>query len=241
MPKPMTKALLKTGEPRVDYIRRRIAAGATNTDILGEINSPELYSGPPGKAWLMSLVAVERRVMRDRGQIPAEPIAAAPAEPEPEPIATGAAALSDDDIAELKRVARERVQKRERERVKAELLKQFEAEEMRRAARAADSGKELVTITIDSAECQPYICLDIPHGVMYLRGGTYEVTRERADTLREIIARGWDQEEQIHGDPKGRLSRRMVTEGLVKSMKTGAEIRRIGPPGLSASQLEAAA
>lgn len=105
---------------------------------------------------------------------------------------------------------------------KKEALKQFEAqvydrERGRTGLRTGDPAKdEPVSVTLDLAEHSSCITLN---GAPYWHGFTYTVPRHVADTLREIMSRGHDHQNDLDG--KG-LSERGRKPRLTLISETGA-------------------
>lgn len=124
--------ILKNGETRSDYIRRRYNEGATEQQIFAEINGPALYSGPDGKQWTMKVV--EQRVEKIRAERRAR-AKAEPATPAPAPaVGLDAAqrrvdsiALSPEEKAELDREAEEQVAEERRASLRSRYLKETRA------------------------------------------------------------------------------------------------------------------
>jgi hypothetical protein len=103
-----------------------------------------------------------------------------------------AALLSDEDKQKLREKAKQRVETKRRETAEDAFL----AEAIRQEELSDKPQDQLEYILIDMAGHAPHIMLD---GVQFFHGETYEVTRAQADTMREIIARGWAHEEEIGG------------------------------------------
>ena len=57
-------------------------------------------------------------------------------------------------------------------------------------------GGEIVNVTIDLAEHSANLLID---GKPYWHGHTYPVTRRQADSMREMMYRGWDHQREIDG------------------------------------------
>jgi len=112
--------------------------------------------------------------------------------------------LSNAQVLEARAKARSKIEK---ERV-ATAMKSVEDEETRRLRReegltartGVSHADEIVSITMDLAPYQPYLNLgDIIDGQRYWHGYTYQVPRHVADTLRELMARGWAHQHETEG------------------------------------------
>jgi hypothetical protein len=209
---------LLTGEPRGEYIRRRLQEGASNSLILKEINDPTRYSGPEGKLWPASLVSIEARKLKPKAK--ADPILAKPAtafdalsegdEPRGEELGDAKRALpavpaeyegilDPEDMAEIRREAEERVRAAQRKAARAELLKKAEQELAREAREAQKRGAargDLVDVTIDLAPYAATIKLD---GEEFYHGVQYRVGRKVAAVLYEQMQRSWQHQDSISG------------------------------------------
>lgn len=108
--------------------------------------------------------------------------------PEPEK-AEGRPILTAKEIEEARRIARERVEKAlkeaEKERIIAEEMQRFKAEEGKRTGKV-DLDEE-VQVTIDLAEFANKISIN---GQDYWHGYTYTVPRHVYETMRDIMYRG---------------------------------------------------
>lgn len=108
------------------------------------------------------------------------------------------AELSEQDIEEARAKAREEVRAELRKKAVAEVIA-AEKEKLRREA-AGETGDgwkdEIVNCTIDLAEHSDRITLD---GNQYFHGHTYKVRRVVSDTLREIMQRSYQHQDQIEG------------------------------------------
>lgn len=97
--------------------------------------------------------------------------------------------LTDEEIQEAKRIARERVEKAmkeaEKERIIREEMEAFRREEGKRTGQV-DLDEE-VSMTVDLAEFAAKITIN---GVDYWHGYTYTVPRHVYDTARDIMFRG---------------------------------------------------
>ena len=111
------------------------------------------------------------------------------AEPEAENSTEPTPILTDAEIEEARKIARDRVAKAlkdaEKERIIREEMEKFRREEGKRTG-AVDKD-ELVNVTIDCAEFADRLCIN---GQEYFHGYTYEVPRHVYDTLRDIMFRG---------------------------------------------------
>jgi hypothetical protein len=124
------------------------------------------------------------------------------------------AELTEDERALIKQKAREHVLKVQQERADAERQK-LVARATERAVRDAEKFAGLQgafqDITLDLAPHQPYIMLD---GKSFYHGVTYEEPELVVQTLLDIMARGWEHENEIHGRPRrsdqGRRARNLV-------------------------------
>lgn len=113
------------------------------------------------------------------------------------PVRLGAVAVdpklvSADRLAALKKLAAEEVQKELAKDHEDALLEQFKLE----ARQANVPQEELQEFQVDLPGNSQHIMLD---GIIYLHGRTYTVSRNVAETMADIQARGWDHENEIGG------------------------------------------
>lgn len=107
-----------------------------------------------------------------------------------------AAPLVDDKRrAAIEREARKIVEDEERKAEEDRILKSALAR-LRHKDNPESRNNDIVDITLDLAEHSERLVLD---GVAYYHGQTYRVTRAKADTMRDIIARGWRHQDEIDG------------------------------------------
>jgi len=111
---------------------------------------------------------------------------------EPKIVTLNADLISDDQKKLLREKARKMVSDKRLEAAEDDFLK----EAMRQEELADKPDEQLEYIMLDLAGHSEYIMLD---GVRYFHGTTYEVTRSVGATMREIIARGWQHEQEIGG------------------------------------------
>lgn len=62
------KIFLANGEPRAEYVERRLKEGAATAAILAEINAPELYSGSAGGIWGVHVVNAAKHKLQPKAQ-----------------------------------------------------------------------------------------------------------------------------------------------------------------------------
>jgi hypothetical protein len=135
----------------------------------------------------------------------------------PKVLTLNADLISDEQKKALRAKALEHVTKKRVEKAEDEYFQQAIHE-----AELVDKPEEqLEYILLDMAGHAPYIMLD---GVQFFHGQTYEVTRSVANTMREIVARGWKHEDEIGGANRDLYRRPRNT---TMSMKTG--MVRSGP------------
>lgn len=105
--------------------------------------------------------------------------------------------LSAQEIAEIRAEARKKVEAERRSAARAEMLER-ELNAARREAGLTTGGPndEMVNITLDLAEHSEDIKIN---GCSYRHGGTYRVQRHLAETLREIMYRGWKHQNEVDG------------------------------------------
>lgn len=105
--------------------------------------------------------------------------------------------LSADELEAIRQEARDKVAAEMRSAARREALER-EINAARRAAGLTTGGPndEMVNITLDLAEHSDAIVLN---GCSYRHGGTYRVQRHVAETLREIMFRGWKHQNEIDG------------------------------------------
>jgi hypothetical protein len=215
------KAQLATGEPRVEYIRRRLAEGAAVKIVHAEINSPGMYGGPAGKDWPASIVYNEKRKLEAvprsikplataaDGEIPDRAPALSARDvivpPEYEDI------LTAEDVAEVHAEAQRKLKLKQKEAAKKDLLakatQDLERESRIAAQRGAAKG-DMVDIQIDLAPYAPDLRLD---GVPYEHGRQYRVPRKVYNVLMEQMQRSWQHEDSLHGK-NDRVGRRTLEQ-----------------------------
>jgi monoamine oxidase len=133
-------------------------------------------------------------------------------EPDPpieEPEEDGPLQLSESELARIraeaaKQVAKE-LAKRNAERMQ-ELMKKTLDEEIlaqRRAAGLTNHHDDIIEVLIDVAPFDNQIVID---GTVYQHGGWYKMDRRRWESVREIMARGWDAEDRS-GNPNKKFYR----------------------------------
>jgi hypothetical protein len=121
-------------------------------------------------------------------------------------------ALTADELEDIRREARKKVEaelKASNEAARKTIIaKALDAEilEQRRAAGLTDHRDDLVQILIDIAPFDDKIVID---GTMYFHGSWYTVDRRKHDTLREICARSWDAEDRA-GNPNRKFYRHVA-------------------------------
>lgn len=231
------RVMLKSGEARADYIRRRLQEGADSALILKEINSPELFSGLPGKPWPAQVVYTEKRKLQPKAktdfpEISYKPPAVAAATQGTEESGIRAEArvvpaayegvLSAEDIAEIEAEAQKQVTAAQRKKARDELLAKTRAELERQAREAAKRGAakgDLVDVSIDLAPYAAYISLD---GERFYHGMTYRVARPVSAVLREQMQRSWQHQDSISGQKNDFNRQRLINISPVKGI-SGAE------------------
>lgn len=121
--------------------------------------------------------------------------------------------LTEEDIAKARQKARDRFVAEER---KAR-LKTVEDEELERLrmAQGLVTGErrldELVYLHVNLAEHSDRLKVN---GQEFYHGQTYKVTRAQADTLRDMIYRGWRHQDEIEGHDLLSHYRRQMETGL---------------------------
>lgn len=223
------KVILLSGEPRAEYVERRLKEGAATASILAEINAPELFSGTAGAPWGVHVVNAAKHKLQPKAQTAKADLIgeAHPTLAEIEASAARNAALSDalldptpkravpaeaegildaDDVAEVYAEAQKEVLAKQRKDARAALLKKAKEELAREAKealkRSAPRGDQ-VDVYIDLA---PYggkegsvIRLD---GEEFWHGRTYRVRRDVGQVLMEQCQRSWQHQESTIGGRK---------------------------------------
>lgn len=100
--------------------------------------------------------------------------------------------LNEKEVSELRQKAAARVKAELKLEHEEQLLEQFMQEERQGAVPAED----IQDFHVDLPGNSRHIMLD---GVVYLHGVTYPVSRNVAETMADIQARGWDHENEIGG------------------------------------------
>lgn len=110
--------------------------------------------------------------------------------------------LTDEQKASIIAKAREHVQKRlaeQRDQERERNEKRFFERAVREAEKEFQIGGAHVDIVLDLAPNQPYIMLD---GTTYFHGVPYEVSEAQCRTMMDIAARGWEHDNEIHGEKR---------------------------------------
>lgn len=203
-----TPVLLKTGEKRRDYIKRRAAAGATRQAILSELNSADLHPG--GAAYTMAVVFQVLGADTPRKAAPAPRVVETidprlerpvdrPARSDAEVVLSGE--LTEADREEIREEAIKKVAADARKLAREKLLRE-EIEKLRgrEGQQVADPHEnEMVRIRIDLAEYSDRILLNFPQNPPFMHGRDYDVPRHVARTLLEIMARTHQQKAREDG------------------------------------------
>jgi len=223
------RIVLKSGEPRADYIRRRLQEGAEPALIVKEINDPALFTGLPGKPWAAQVVYTEKRKLAPKAktdfpEIPFKPAAlAAPptatdggdpgsesSPPRAEVPAEFEGILSPEDVADIRQQAQEQVTAAQRKKAREALLAKARADLEREAREAAKRGVakgDYVDVTIDLAPYAAYVSLD---GERFYHGQTYRVARPVFAVLREQMQRSYAHQDSISGQKNDFNRQRMI-------------------------------
>lgn len=125
-------------------------------------------------------------------------------EPEPE-----SPLLSDGELERIREEAKKKVDAElaalNVEKKKAKMAEALDAEvlQMRRDAGLTDYRDDVVEIFIDVAPFSDNLTID---GTVYQHGQWYKVSRRKADSMREAMARSWDSEDRA-GNPNRKFRR----------------------------------
>ena len=213
------KAMLATGEPRADYIQRRLTEGASAKIVHEEINSKGFYGGPEGKTWPLSVVYAQKNKLdalarRTAPKVEAESDDEADLDLDSKALAVPPEfedILSAEDVAEVHAEARRKLTAKQREQAKKALLiaatEQLEHEARLSAQRGSAKGDN-VDVYIDLAPFAGDIRLD---GVAYEHGRKYRVPRKVGAVLMEQMQRSWQHEDSLRGNGD-RFGRRTLAE-----------------------------
>lgn len=118
--------------------------------------------------------------------------------------------LTEEEMERIRRKARSEVEAELKQRASAQkqdLIQEAadrELQEMRREAGLTDYRDDLLSITIDVAPYSDGLVID---NRKYQQGYTYQVTRRQYESMREQMARSWDHEDQT-GYPNKKFYRR---------------------------------
>jgi hypothetical protein len=233
------KVLLATGEPRADYIRRRLQDGADVKTITAEINAPQFFTGPAGARWAPGVVYAEQSKLKGkpaRSAVPAvsEPAAADAAEDEKELKGIDAdievpaefeGILDAKDMAEIKAEAALSLRKKDRAAARKAALAKVTAELEREARLAMQRGvarRDMVDIHIDLAPYAPNIRLD---GQTFEHGRTYRVPRQQYAVLSEQMQRTWQHQEGLNGKNERPYRRTLIERGITANGYQAAMVR----------------
>jgi hypothetical protein len=106
--------------------------------------------------------------------------------------------LSEEEVAKIRAEARAKIKAEQLSAAKKALLEEEMAKLRAEAGlTTGDEAKdEMVTITVDLAEHSDRLTLN---SVPYWHGHTYTVPRHVADTLREMMYRGWQHQNELDG------------------------------------------
>jgi hypothetical protein len=195
--------VLKNGEPRADYIRRRLREGADSVAVFNEINGPELYTGPAGKRWqrvIVETIAEKLRDERRAARADERPTASAEA-PKNYAAEVDRIELTAEEKAALDLEAFEEVAEDRKEALRRQYLNQ--AKDRLRAQDGLRTGiprlDELVFHTVNLPG-GPQACHLINRSV-FINGQTVHLPRHVVDGMREVEFRGWQQEARRDGKP----------------------------------------
>lgn len=100
--------------------------------------------------------------------------------------------LTEAERAELKKIAGDEVVEERKKKARNAYIEAMKVE----ALREQDPEEELFPYQIDLAGHADRIMID---GRVFLHGQTYDFTKKELDTIRDIVARTWDHEEEIGG------------------------------------------
>lgn len=131
----------------------------------------------------------------------------------------GAALLSDEDRAEVRKRAADHVRSARKEKAVDELFKLAVIEE----EREYEPAQERVDFTVDLPDYAPFIKIN---NVMFFHGLTYEVPMGLARDMMHIQYRAWCHENEWrqgkspHDMTRGPLNRTLSMHGVVNSTST---------------------
>jgi hypothetical protein len=138
--------------------------------------------------------------------------------------------LSTEEIALVRSEVKAKLGEEKKKAARKALMEKFLAEELA----AAEPAQEKVEIVINTPpfatinKAETGVLLD---GIPYRSGHRYEVTRRRAEQIREIEQNAWRHEDVTHGEQDTNAYRRMRreainTRGVVgRTTDTGALLR----------------
>lgn len=223
------KIVLMTGEPRAEYIQRRLAAGIVPKAILAEINHTAMYSGKIGEQWPIAVIYVEKKkldaavkalkIAKEMKDIANTTIEASSkfsqpfaekvdfAEGEelkatlPEVPDAYEGILSPEDVADVYAEAGAKVKADAIKKAKAELLAKAEAE-LKREAHLAQLRAEATSgdlIDVDM-DLAPYTDRMWVNQRVFMHGVRYRVRVDVARLLLETMQRSWDHEKSTKGE-----------------------------------------
>lgn len=129
--------------------------------------------------------AVERKILA--GQEPSET---------PRVLTVNEHLLDDATKAAIRKRAAELVKQKRVEAAEDEYLKAA----MKEAERAHSPNEQYELLMLDLAGHSDRLMID---SVVYLHGATYEFTKSEADSVREMMYRGWQHEDEIGGANRG--------------------------------------
>lgn len=199
--------VLKTGEPRKQYIARRYTEdGIDKKDILAEINTPELYSGEAGGSWTRNVIdqATQGLTQGTRAEVPEDATEVS----EISEVEIGGVKISVERLAEIRANAAKEVETEQRKLVEQRIMDDAKADARFDYAQAAMSGDETVTLILDAADYIGDIRLD---GKIFVIGRPYQVKAKVAAVLRDICSQSWKHQAEIDGKKPSFYNKRNST------------------------------
>lgn len=144
--------------------------------------------------------------------------------------AQGMPLLTEEDKVQIREKAKKHVAEKRRDKAESEYLARAIKEEEREhtpADQLVDITVELAPFVASARFNAAFLSLD---GVRFFHGVTYSVSRKVADTMQDIMARGWEHEREIHGERRAAdVNRHPILGHLGRDgvLNTRASMRRM--------------
>lgn len=166
---------------------------------------------------LAQLEAERKEVEGGETELYGEPSTETAPEPVEQPAASDPMALTEDELALIRRKAREKVEKEIRaaeEKARLVLIeKELDAEVLRqrREAGLTDHRDDIIEFLVNVGPFADRIVID---GTVYQHGHWYKMPRRVYDSMRDIMARSWESEDRAGNPNKAFAQERAMIGGI---------------------------